>query len=234
MQHMYTIWSLHTLFPIYYLSFFPMTTGGGQAAVVAWRATWCCCCQGRSQTISLHTHTHTLSKWPYRYILELPIQFNSSSPYIDFLLISTQLHEYGLTMAELGFDPAARSLNKTKRLLALTGASDTGPGPARYSETAWLFAWIHHCASDRLDGGPGSLSIDLVATPLYPINMLSITPIALCESVLCGRGKQLSDVKIWGQFSETHGGSSYAIIVSWDTVSLWKCRVLADCLCHLL
>ena len=52
------------------------------------------------------------------------------------LIKSTQLHEYGLTMAELGFDPAARSLNKTKRVLALTGASDSGPGPARYSETA--------------------------------------------------------------------------------------------------
>ena len=48
--------------------------------------------------------------------------------------VATKLHEYGLTMSELGFDPAARSLAKTKRLLALTGASDAGP--AQYSQTA--------------------------------------------------------------------------------------------------
>ena len=48
--------------------------------------------------------------------------------------VGGKLREYGLGMTELGFDPAQRSLNKTKRLLALTGGSDTGP--ARMSETA--------------------------------------------------------------------------------------------------
>ena len=43
--------------------------------------------------------------------------------------VAVKLHEYGLTMAELGFDPAARSLNKTKRLLALTGARYVTPLP---------------------------------------------------------------------------------------------------------
>ena len=78
------------------------------------------------------THTHSQHTHINAYILLLLIQFT----HYQSLVKSTQLHEYGLTMAELGFDPAARSLNKTKRLLALTGASDSGPGPARYSETA--------------------------------------------------------------------------------------------------
>jgi len=48
--------------------------------------------------------------------------------------VANKLNEYGLTMSELGFDPTARSLAKTKRLLALTGASDVGP--AQHAQTA--------------------------------------------------------------------------------------------------
>ena len=47
--------------------------------------------------------------------------------------VDTTLKEYGLTMAELGFNPKTTSLSKTKRLLALTTVSDSGP--ATFSET---------------------------------------------------------------------------------------------------
>ena len=42
--------------------------------------------------------------------------------------------EYGLSIAELGYDPASTSITKTRRIMALTGGSDTGP--AMFSETA--------------------------------------------------------------------------------------------------
>jgi growth arrest-specific protein 8 len=47
--------------------------------------------------------------------------------------VAAKLKDYGLSMVELGFDPSATSLSRSKRILALTGASDTGP--AKFSET---------------------------------------------------------------------------------------------------
>lgn len=42
--------------------------------------------------------------------------------------------EYGLSISELGYDPCSTSNAKTRRIMALTGGSDSGP--AMFSETA--------------------------------------------------------------------------------------------------
>jgi hypothetical protein len=45
-----------------------------------------------------------------------------------------EYREYGLSIAELGYDPRSTSSAKTRRILTLTGVSDAGP--ALFSETA--------------------------------------------------------------------------------------------------
>jgi hypothetical protein len=62
------------------------------------------------------------------FLLFLPRTSADPSP------ICAYYREYGLSISELGYDPCSTSNAKTRRIMALTGGS--GSGPAIFSETA--------------------------------------------------------------------------------------------------